>query len=369
MWSGNRRELLAGLSWVPFVLGRNFVVSADADAEWNFALLGDLHFDRLEHHDLDWLRAEHPGDVAQVENYSRISREFTPKLLAAARESIDQSTRFVVQLGDLIEGLCGTRELARQQAREAIELVRGIQFDRPFLFTKGNHDVTGPGATQVYDETFVPFLGDQGGGEIRSAAFDRSHGGVLLVFYDAYDSRSLRWLTELLDARKPRRLVFVIHPPVVPYNARSTWHIYSQPTKQREREQLLELLGRHQAVVLCGHLHKYSFLVRRTASGRFVQLALSSVASSPDATKRKPLEGLEQYGPDLVRLEPSHSPQTLEQRREQLALEKPLIEQFQYAETWGRAMIRVRGLQLTAEIHRGLDPQPWRTVDLTGALS
>jgi hypothetical protein len=365
----NRRQLLAALSGASLLCGRNVALTAADDVEWNFPLLGDLHFDRLEHHDFDWLRREHPGDVKQVENYSRISRELMPKLLELTKTHIDAATRCVIQLGDLIEGLCGTPELAARQAREAIELVRGINFGRPFLFTKGNHDVTGPGSREVYNDTLVRFLGDQTEQHVRSAAFDQSLGGVRLVFYDAYDPRSLKWFAELLAARPPRRLIVVIHPPVVPYNARSTWHVYSQRAQQAERKQLLELLGQHRAVVLCGHLHKYSFLIRRTTSGRFAQLALSSVASTTDGQIKQPLDRVEDYGPQLVELEPSHSPDTVELRREQLNREKPHIEQFQYAETWGRAVIRVRGLNLSAELYRGLDRQPWRTIDLTAPLS
>ena len=42
----------------------NWAFAAGEDAEnWSFPLLGDLHFDRLEHHDHQWLAKEHPGDV------------------------------------------------------------------------------------------------------------------------------------------------------------------------------------------------------------------------------------------------------------------------------------------------------------------
>src|SRR6185312_10262763 len=112
-------------------------------------------------------------------------------------------------------------------------------------------------ALQAYDKLLVPFMARQASQEIRKPAFTREQGGVLLVFYDAYDRGSLDWFSELMAERKPRRLLFVIHPPVVPYNARSTWHIYSSPKQQSERERLLDLLGRHRAIVLCGHLHKY----------------------------------------------------------------------------------------------------------------
>lgn len=65
---------------------------------------------------------------------------------------------------------------------------------------------------------------------------------------------SLAWFERLMAEKKPRRLVFVIHMPVVPYNARSWWVVFAQQPAERQR--LLDLLGRRRAIVLCGHLHK-----------------------------------------------------------------------------------------------------------------
>src|ERR1044071_8265552 len=87
--------------------------------QFSFVLLGDLHFDRLEHHDMQWLRANKPDDVRQVQDYSVITRDVTPKLFTKVRESISDSrqpgqrnVQFVLQVGDLVEGLCGTEALA-----------------------------------------------------------------------------------------------------------------------------------------------------------------------------------------------------------------------------------------------------------------
>ena len=155
----------------------------------------------------------------------------------------------------------------------------------------------------------------------------------------------------------------------MPYNARSSWHVYAQPSQQRQRTRLLNLLGEARAIVLSGHLHKYSFLIRRTETGRFVQLALSSVASSADARPRDEREGVDQYGPDLVQLEPRHSPETVEQRRRLLQEERPWVERYEYADTWGHALLKVRGDQVRAEVYRGFEAQPWKSIDLTGPLT
>jgi hypothetical protein len=354
--------------------GGNCAIAAPGDdaGEWAFPLLGDLHYDRLEHHDLDWLRQHHPGDVSQVENYSRITRDLTPRLLSTVAQragNAGATVPFIIQLGDLLEGLCGTEALARRQADDALDAVRAARLPAPLLFTKGNHDVTGPGAVEIYNRVLVPFLAAATNREVNRAAFTRRRGDTLLVFYDAYDRGSLDWFESLLREQRPRRLLFVIHPPVVPYNARSSWHIYSSPRQERERGRLLTLLGQHRAIVLSGHLHKYSFLVRRTETGRFVQLALSSVASTPDGRPRDVREGIARYGPDLVELEPRHAPDTVEQRRRLLEAERPWIEQYEYADTWGHAMLRVNGDRVRAEVFRGFEADPWKRLDLTGPLA
>lgn len=351
--------------------GGSWAVAAPADAAWAFPFLGDLHIDRPEHHDMAWLAKDHHGDVSQVQNYCRITRDVTPKLLAVARQQATDSRApvpFVLQIGDFVEGLCGSEQLAAKQADDAIDLVRQAAFPVPFLFTKGNHDITGPGAPQVYDKKLVPFLAAQARDDIRTSVFTRDRDGTLVVFYDAYNRDSLDWFDGLMKDRKPRRLLFVIHPPVVPYNARSNWHVYARPTQQKQRDRLLDLLGRARAVVLSGHLHKYSFLVRRTDGGRFAQLAVSSVAASPDGKPRDQLEGVDKYTPDLVNLEPKHAPDTVADRRRLLEAEKPFIEHFEYADTWGHALVTVAGDRVRAAVCRGLDRQAWKSLDLTGPL-
>ena len=367
-----RRQFVGGTLAAAVAGGGSWALAATGgDADWDCPLLGDIHFDKLEHHDLAWLEKDHPGDVRQVQNYSRVTREILPRLLMAVKQQIDAATvsvPMILQLGDLIEGLCGTRELAAQQANEAVELIQQANFGRPLLMIKGNHDITGPGAAEAYDQILVRSMQAPGLDEIRRAAFTQQRGGVLLVFYDAYDKGSLDWFTNLIAERKPERLVFLIHPPVVPYNARSTWHVFSKPTQAKERERLLDLLGSTRAVVLCGHLHKYCFLQRRTEKGSFLQLAISSVATDTEGRPKDELTGVDAYGPDLVHLEPNHSPETLDLRRALLTAEKSFIERFEYADVWGHALLHIRGSGFTADVFRGMAKDVWKSHDLTARI-
>jgi len=132
---------------------------------FSFVLLGDMHYDKIEHHDMAWVQKDKPNDVRQIEGYCRNTREVTPLLLARVRATIARlnehpATRvaFVLQAGDLVEGLCGSEELSVKQNADAVAFVRDAQLGAPLLFTKGNHDITGPGAVAAFGRVFHPFL-------------------------------------------------------------------------------------------------------------------------------------------------------------------------------------------------------------------
>jgi hypothetical protein len=370
---------LAGLALgTPFAagtLGANFLrgaePSADSDA-LTFPVLGDIHFDRMEHHDLDWLRRDHPGDVRQVENYSKLTREIVPRLFEELQQVAASQGRpvpFVIQVGDLVEGLCGDLDRARVQCNEAIDLVRRDAPKVPFLFTKGNHDITGPGATEAFDRVLLPFLREQTGADLPSASYTIERAGALFVFVDAYDKQCLDWLERTLARRSARHLFVVIHPPVVPFGARSLWHLYANPNQQAQRQRLLNVLGEHRAIVVCGHLHKFGVVVRTTDRGPFLQLAVSSIIPRADVAATQPRVGVAAYGPDLVDLEPSFSPETLAARREALRADAPSIRSYEYADAPGYAVIEVQGGSIVAIVALGLGRRTWKKFDLTGLLA
>ena len=164
-----------------------------------------------------------------------------------------------------------------------------------------------------------PFVAEQadatpGPGDGASFAIESAE--CLLAFFDAYDrAGSLDWLEQTLNQKpaKTRHVFVLMHPRVVPYGARSLWHLYARPDQQAERQRLLDLLGGHHAIVLSAHLHRYGIVARKTDTGRFVQTALCSVLYDPNADPRELRVGRDAYGPDLVDLEPNFQPsRTLE---------------------------------------------------------
>jgi Calcineurin-like phosphoesterase len=367
----NRRRFIAASS-VALANTPHFAQSAiETSKPFSFILLGDLHYDKIEHHDFDWLDRNHPGDLAQIKNYSRITAEITPKLFDAVRQSIgDSQAELVLQVGDLVEGLCGNEQLSIQQNREAVAFVESRQLGIPFLFTKGNHDVTGDGATAAFDEVFLPFLSKQsesfssGNARLKQASYAMEHRDAMFCFFDAYARESLEWLEATLAKRTARHCFVIIHPPVVPYGARATWHLYASEKDQLKREKLLHLLGQQNAIVLGGHIHRFNSIGRTTSGGRFVQLAISSVVNNVKTVASTELEGLAEYNGDQVRIEPNHSPSTEVQRRKVYETESPFVTSFAYADLPGHAVITIEGEHVRATIYSGVSRNVYRNIDL-----
>src|SRR4051812_32460604 len=104
-----------------------------------FPFLGDIHFDKWNHHDLDWVKREKPGDVKQMEGYVATTEKYTPKLFAEVATKVKElkaqniPVPFVLQVGDLVEGLCGSFDLQSLQFRDAIAAVEQAAFGVPTL--------------------------------------------------------------------------------------------------------------------------------------------------------------------------------------------------------------------------------------------
>ncbi len=79
----------------------------------SFIVLGDMHYDLLEDHDMEWL-SKKPDDLRQVtEEYTVYTRENWDDFMAVLQNragSVKPPVKAVVQLGDLSEGLAGTEE-------------------------------------------------------------------------------------------------------------------------------------------------------------------------------------------------------------------------------------------------------------------
>ncbi len=369
----SRRQLLrsaafgaAAVSLSRFAIGDQ---PTTRPADFSFVCMGDLHLDQLAHHDMDWLRREKANDIRQVENYSRITAEITPKLFDRVRKTVATlpGTPFVLQLGDLVEGLCGTPALARKHCEDALAMVHEARFGAPMLFVKGNHDITGPGANEAFDEVLKPSNKHPGLARAQGANYTVDVGTSRFVFFDAYRAdEALEWLPGALKGRgqDSGATFFVIHPPVVPYTGRC-WHVFNRPNQQEKRTKLLAMLADANGIVLNGHLHRYGLMTRTLAERQFSQFSVLSVVPDLDPKVREELYGRDAYGASVTDLEPKFSPDTLEDRRRLLEAEKEFVTRYEHANTAGYAVIHVRGQDVTADYYRGVGGKLWRSVQIS----
>ena len=330
-----------------------------------FPVLGDVHYDLMSHHDMDWVRKEKPGDERQINNYVKVTETLTPQLLtgvSGAVKAAPAAVPFVIQVGDLVEGLCGSYDLQVLQFRDTFAAIEKAAFGVPFLITKGNHDITGPGANEAYDKELIPWLAAQGKQEtFAGASYFRKQDEDLFVFFDGYKP-DLDWLEETLKANKARHIFFVVHQPVVPYNARANWGVLGHERQAEQRVRLIGLLGQYNAIVLGGHLHKYCALTRKAGDGLITQLAVSSVLRNEnEKSPKEPLSGIEKYTPALVELEPKFSPDTVDLRRQILTAEAPSITSYEYSDIPGYAMMKVFADRVEADIFISLSQEKWKT--------
>ena len=368
-FSGKMTAIAAAL----FMCVAMFVPAAQSQGNgpgpaYSFVYLGDMHFDKKSHHDFEWVRANMPSDIRQIEEYVSHTQERAPGLLRRIQTAIESSggrIKMILQGGDLTEGLCGRQELQETQFKEVRAFIRNYIPQTPFIAAKGNHDITGPGAKEAFDRVMLPWLSEECGKQIDSASFYFMQGPDLFVFFDAYHDNNLDWLEKTLSQNTHRHAFVVVHPPAVPYNARSTWHLFSREKEKDARERFLNILGENKVVLLTAHLHKFSVLERKTPKGQFVQFSVNSVISSPEISVRDQLEGVENYGGRLVELEPEFQPDTKEQRHKLLEDEKPYITRFEYADFPGYAIINVSDAGINADIYTGDSSNVWKSVTLS----
>lgn len=333
-------------------------------------VLGDLHYDLLENHDLAWLATTN-DDLRQVTTQYTVytARYWSPFTQRLARKVRSTGTDAVLQLGDLSEGLAGTPQLAEQMARSVFRAIDSIGFGVPVVVTKGNHDITGPGAREAFDRVYLPNMARLAGHEhLKSANYATRIGDVLLVSYDPWDreNHGLDALERNLASSDARYKFVLVHEPVIPVNERC-WHLLRNDNDLRER--LLRIIAREKAVVLSAHLHLYSVVRRDTPDGPVVQIGVNSVVR--DSTMLVPRRVITQYGPSLALDVPEWQPQTLDQRCAWLAAEAPLVRYFKQADLPGYGLLRINRADNTLrfEYYAAFGDEPYDVIELDKVLA
>ena len=334
-------------------------------------VLGDIHYDLLQDHDMAWLSTK-PGDLRQVtEEYTKYTAEnwndFST-ILKKRIKSSDSPVKALIQLGDLSEGLAGTEKLASQMASNTMKAIDILQMPVPWIIAKGNHDITGPGAVKAFQEFYIPMFRKQTSHpEINSANYSYRFRNVLITCVDTWDKETdmTAFLDRELSGSDAKYKFIAIHEPVIPVTERC-WHsLRNDPLK---REKLLEVIARNKAIVLCAHLHRYSVVRRVTQYGPIVQVMVNSVIK--DRNYQKPTNLITEYGPSLAVNVPDWQPETLDARKAMLSDEAKYVTYYKQTDLPGYAMIKIDEKEgsVLLEYYAAFADKPYDRIDLTTLL-
>lgn len=348
----------------------------------SFIALGDMHYDRLDDHDLDYVMTR-PQDFEQIfKEYPQYTAFFMPKFLQVIKKqtiAIKPPVKAVVQLGDLVEGVSGNFVLARQMNRGVVDMLHGVQLSVPWVLVKGNHDVSNsPGQPEAWEEVIRPFMERQVGKSVGHGMYtykisDNVEFFVLDQFFsvdrNVPETEMVAFLEKELKASTAKYKFVMAHQPVIPITQRC-WHLLAgirRPLSDTTlRDRFLNLLAKYKVIALGAHLHEYSVLSRNTKSGNVVQVTINSVNRGLEPPQPKNYTA-DYKGEGWAESTPDWQPKTQAIRLKILAEEKKHILNFRKADLPGYAVISIndaRG-EVILNYYNGLSEKPFETLNLT----
>lgn len=294
-------------------------LDAKAPSHYNVVILGDTHFDTepasvyhsCYNEPTEWLNRVQRAEFARN---GEMWRERCPRLLRRASRLIDEHTAMVFQMGDLIQGDCGSGEVHVKMLRDVMDSFKSELGGLPFVTVVGNHDIRGVDAQEAYERYMPARMSQELGKKIDKTTFSFNIGRDAYIVID-FSHPDDEEIERLLEATKGARHTFIIsHGPVLPYDGSSCrWFFHGSDKEKHTKARLhfREEFARRSAIVLCGHTHHTELADWYGDGGRITQMTMTSVWSRPELDRYVvKAQGAEEYGILRTRLEsmPDGSP-------------------------------------------------------------
>lgn len=330
-------------------------------------ILGDTHYDTPETRQKDEKLTENQ-EKARIRNFERWEKNI-PAMLDAAGKRSARNVAFVVQLGDIIQGGCGSEELQTKAFQEVLAVLKK-QFSVPLYVVKGNHDIHGPGAEEAFTKIMLPYLNREFGQKNaveNSANYAVMYDKDLFIYFDSMKP-NVDFVEKALEEHKDARHVFFLtHLPVIPSGEgrRPDWIVYGMRSDNaQERQRLLKLLARHNAIVLCGHIHRTVLSRYRSEDGTITQLASFGMPVSLDG-EYKEVKGTEEdfFAVDDVK-------KAMKSKRTKTILNDfigKITEYDYYLPGAGYNVLRIDDGGVSCDLYFGADDHPSKTLKLSPA--
>ena len=300
------------------LLGRATEAFAADRGKYSVVILGDTHYDAP---DPDKYHADYtdPNPTREANHRKEFVRNADmwdvrcPALVNRAARLVDDDTRFVLQMGDLIQGDTATAAAHTAFLADTFDLLKqGVAPNLPFVTVAGNHDLRGNDdavATRAYADYMPARLSKELRKEITDTNFLFNVGddAYIVLNFTHPDVAKIEQL--IREADGARHTFVVVHSPVFPYDSASYWWwilLGSRDDKRaEERRHVRRLLASRQAVVLCGHTHKTELLDWYGDGGRITQMTMSSVwAKESQGAWTEKVSSPDGYGSQMLKSHP-----------------------------------------------------------------
>ncbi len=374
----SRRGFLAGVAALAATRGRCFGGTPEL-GRYSVAILGDTHYDKEpesvyhSHYDESnkWAKIQH----AEFKRNGEMWRERCPRLVEASAAIASRlDTRFILQMGDLVQGDCDDAPTHVKMLEDAVEAVRKPFAQRnaelPFLTVIGNHDFRGKGAREAYMAFSRRFMG----AEIRRLTgqecaaeypvFSFRLGGDAWIFCD-FERSNLQPVIDAVEGAEARHVFLVTHGPFTAADSNSfRWRLGGSKKCDALRPRLYEALSRRRAIVLSGHTHTTTFFRHENAFGGFCEFTANSVWEKPElATGEAIYSRVEEYGARrLARL----SGEKLEDFKASLAFFRPGLKEYFFSDAAGHCRLDVEDASVRMSFYPGDALSPAWSVEMCG---
>ena len=357
-WLAECRAMLSGLA-----------DSAGPDT-YAVSILGDTHFDAEpesvyhSHYDESnrWAKIQHEEFRRNGEMWRARCREL---LASSARLAHEQKTRFILQLGDIIQGDCDHAPTHKKMLDDCIKMLRApYPAGLPFLTVVGNHDFRGKDAWNAYFQFAEPFMSGEIGKAVKYPAFSFRQGKDLWVFCN-FETKNLNPIADLIDADPTARHVFLVtHGPFTTFERDQSyrWRLGGSKECEPTRARLYETLSRRHAIVLSGHTHTTNFYRHANKFGGFAEFTANSVWSKPELATGAPIQDKSaDYGKIGIAKLPAavHADFTRE-----IDFFKPGLKEYFYNDGAGHYRLDVSDAAVTMAFYPGAVTTPTRTFRL-----
>ena len=293
-----RRDWLKGCAAGALCLGGGAAFARRAPGDYSVVLLGDTHYDTFpsstyhSHYDND-RKAEWLWRVQRAEfmRNGDMWAERCPRLLKASAACLPSDARFVLQLGDLVQGDCDDQPTHKRMLGDAMQLMkRAYAGNLPFVAVEGNHDIRGDGACEAYHEWSNATMGRELGQTVESTTYSFRQGSDAWVVAD-FNCPDPDRINRLVDETEGARHLFLVtHGPLLFCDSGSfRWSLLGAPKFNEMRRALIAKLMRRRAIILAGHTHTIDFKRIRSSEGELTQFITSAVWTDEQMAFSKPL--------------------------------------------------------------------------------